>query len=97
MKKRDELFTIAELVRKSNVKRGTVGNYIKLGLVPIVSTNKQGQCLYDKSSVQRVKLIKRLAMGGYKLSEIGEMLEKFLWKIWIKRKKLNLHGSFVNG
>lgn len=67
--------TIGQLARESGLKTDTIRYYETLKLIEPVGRTNSGYRLYDASSADRVAFIKRAKSLGFKLSEIGSLLE----------------------
>ena len=68
---------IGAAAKKAGVSRQTLQYYVMLGLIEPTEVSDSGRRLFDKSAVERIKLIKRLNRSGYPLRGIRELfLEK---------------------
>ena len=72
----NNLTTIKEISKKFNITPYTINHYTNLGLLKVVTKNKNKR-LYDESEVvYRLKTIAKLMAEGYPLQLIRKRLNK---------------------
>lgn len=67
--------TLRELCDELGVSRRAVQGYEKAGLVSATGRNKFGHLLYDEKSQKRIETIKLFQQFGFKVKEIGYLIE----------------------
>ena len=67
--------TIGQLAKESGVRTDTIRYYETLKLIEPVGRTNAGYRLYDSVSAARVAFIKRAKSLGFKVSEIGAILD----------------------
>lgn len=70
-----ELMTLKEICESVGVSRRSIQCYEKAGLMRPTDKNKYGYLLYDKQALHRAELIKFLQELGFKLKEIGTIID----------------------
>jgi DNA-binding transcriptional MerR regulator len=74
---KEKLLSIGPAAEQAGVSRQSLQYYLMLGLMEPTQVSSTGRRLFDKSAVERIKLIKRLNESGYPLRAIRELfLEK---------------------
>jgi len=71
--KKHTLLRIGPAAEKAGISRQTLQYYVMLGLVKPDGKSPAGQRLFDKKSISRIKLIRRLNRSGYPLRDIREI------------------------
>ncbi len=64
---------IGAAAAKAGVSRQTLQYYVMLGLIKPAGKSPAGQRLFDKESISRIKLIRKLNRSGYTLRDIREI------------------------
>ena len=64
---------IGAAAKMAGVSRQSLQYYLMIGLLEPVSVTETGRRLFDKQSVERIKLIKKLNKSGYPLRAIREL------------------------
>lgn len=64
---------IGEAAKTAGVSRQTLQYYLMVGLLEPSEITESGRRLFDSSSIERIKLIKKLNQSGYPLREIREL------------------------
>jgi DNA-binding transcriptional MerR regulator len=67
------LVTIGVAAKKAGISRQSLQYYIMMGLLEATKITKTGRRLFDRKSIERVKLIKKLNKSGYPLRAIREL------------------------
>jgi DNA-binding transcriptional MerR regulator len=73
LSKDGKLIQIGQAAKAAGVSKQSLQYYLMVGLVEPVDFSKGGRRLFDESSVERIKLIKRLNKSGYPLRAIREL------------------------
>jgi len=74
---KEKLLSIGPAAEQAGVSRQSLQYYLMLGLMEPTQVSSTGRRLFDKSAVERIKLIKKLNESGYPLRAIRELfLEK---------------------
>ena len=68
-----ELVPIGKAAKRAGVTRQSLQYYLMVGLLEPAEVTKTGRRLFDKKSIERIKLIKKLNGLGYPLREIREI------------------------
>ena len=77
MSDKEKLLSIGTAAKQAGVSRQRLQYYLMLGLMEPTQVSSTGRRLFDKASVERIKLIKQLNESGYPLRAIRELfLEK---------------------
>ena len=71
--KKGTLLRIGAAAEKAGVSRQSLQYYVMLGLVKPTGKSSSGQRLFDKKSISRIKLIRKLNRSGYTLRDIREI------------------------
>ena len=71
--KKYTLLRIGATAEKAGISRQMLQYYVMLGLVKPAGKSPAGQRLFDKESINRIKLIRRLNRSGYTLRDIREI------------------------
>jgi len=64
---------IGEAAKRAGVSRQSLQYYLMVGLLEPVDVTPSGRRMFDKDSVTRIKLIKKLNDSGYPLRAIREL------------------------
>lgn len=70
-----ELMTLKEICESVGVTRRSIQCYEKEGLMMPTDKNKYGYLLYNEEMLHRAELIKFLQELGFKLKEIGNVID----------------------
>ena len=70
---KSELIPIGKAAKSAGISRQSLQYYLMLGLLESTETTPTGRRLFDKKSVERIRLIKRLNDSGYPLRAIREL------------------------
>ena len=73
MDKQDGLMSIGKAAKKAGVSRQSLQYYLMLELLEPTEITETGRRLFDQSSIDRIKLIRRLNKSGYPLRAIREL------------------------
>jgi len=68
-----ELMSIGAAAKKAGISRQSLQYYLMVGLLEPTEVTASGRRLFDRRSVERIKLIKRLNESGYSLRDIREL------------------------
>jgi len=68
-------FRIAEVVRETGVRRGTLRHWVKMGLLPPPPRRGRGT-KYDEAFITRVRAARALREQGHRLREVRRRLAK---------------------
>jgi DNA-binding transcriptional MerR regulator len=71
-------FTFKFLSDKTNVSKSTLREWYKREILKSVGVNEQNHPVFNKSSVERAKLVKRCRQAGYELSWIENKSDSLL-------------------
>ena len=71
--KKRTLVRIGAAAEKAAISRQSLQYYVLLGLVKPAGKSPAGQRLFDKESISRIKLIRKLNRSGYTLRDIREI------------------------
>ena len=71
--KKCTLVRIGAAAEKAGISRQTLQYYVMLGLIKPAGKSPAGQRLFDKESISRIKLIRKLNRSGYTLRDIREI------------------------
>ncbi len=71
-----ELIKLSALAKQTGLSRQTIQYYLMLGLMKESSRTPGGHRLFDKSAIERAKLIHKLNKTGYSLRDIRELFLK---------------------
>ncbi len=67
-------YSISEVSRKMNVSISTLRYYDNIGLFPNLKKDKSGNRLFDKDSIETLRVIQYMKKAGMKLEEIKEYI-----------------------
>ena len=73
MERKRALMPIGVAAKSAGVTRQSLQYYLMVGLLEPTTVTKTGRRLFDKSSIERIKLIKKLNKCGYPLRAIREI------------------------
>ncbi len=73
MDKKSELMPIGKAAKKAGISRQSLQYYIMVGLLEPTEVTPTGRRLFDRNSIDRIKLIKKLNGSGYPLRAIREL------------------------
>ncbi len=73
MSKKHKLMSIGSASEKAGISRQSLQYYLMLGLLEPSEVTSTGRRLFDKESIERIKLIKKLNDSGYPLRAIREL------------------------
>ena len=73
MDKKSELIPIGKAAKKAGISRQSLQYYIMVGLLEPTEVTSTGRRLFDRNSIDRIKLIKKLNGSGYPLRAIREL------------------------
>ena len=73
MSEQAKLMSIGVTAEKAGISRQTLQYYVMLGLIEPTETTSTGRRMFDKKSIQRIKLIKKLNKSGYPLRAIRDL------------------------
>ena len=65
--------TIGTAAEKAGISRQSLQYYLMVGLIEPAQVTPTGRRLFDKTNVERIKLIKKLNDSGYPLRAIREL------------------------
>lgn len=65
--------SIGEAAKKAGISRQSLQYYLMVGLLEATEVTPTDRRLFDKKSVERIKLIKKLNDSGYPLRAIREL------------------------
>jgi len=68
-----ELMSIGGAAKKAGVSRQSLQYYLMVGLLEPTEVTPTGRRLFDKKSIERIRLINRLNQSGYPLRAIREL------------------------
>jgi DNA-binding transcriptional MerR regulator len=71
--KQDGLMSVGKAAKKAGVSRQSLQYYLMIDLLKPVEITETGRRLFDQSSIDRIKLIKRLNKSGYPLRAIRRL------------------------
>ena len=73
MSKKKELMRIGIAAKEAGISRQTLQYYLMVGLLEATEISETGRRLFDRSAVERIKLINKLNKSGYPLRAIREL------------------------
>ena len=73
MADKKELVAIGVAAKKAGISRQSLQYYIMVGLLEPTETTPTGRRFFNKKSVERIKLIRKLNQSGYPLRAIREL------------------------
>jgi len=68
-----KLMSIGIAAKKAGISTQSLQYYLMLGLLEATEVTKGGRRMFDASSVDRIKLIRKLNTSGYPLRAIREL------------------------
>lgn len=71
-----KLLPIGKAAQEAGVSRQSVQYYLMVGLLNPTETTTTGRRLFDRSAIERIRLIKQLNETGYPLRAIRELFLK---------------------
>lgn len=74
--KREKLYRVGEIVRRTHLSRQTLYRYRAVGLIRETQWTEGGYTLYDEAVFERLDQVQELKRKGYSLSEIRDLLTK---------------------
>ncbi len=73
MDKEKELVSIGQAAKKAGVSRQSLQYYLMIGLLEPTKTTPTGRRLFDRRTIEQIRLIRRLNESGYPLRAIREL------------------------
>jgi len=73
LRDKERLLSVGQAAKKAGVSRQSLQYYLMVGLLEPVKVSQTGRRLFDDSTVERIRLIKRLNDSGYPLRAIREL------------------------
>ncbi len=73
MSEKGKLSPIGTAAKKAGISRQSLQYYLMVGLLEPTEVTPTGRRMFDKKSIERIKLIKRLNDSGYPLRAIREL------------------------
>jgi MerR family mercuric resistance operon transcriptional regulator len=73
LSKKSELMPIGQAAEKAGVSRQSLQYYLMVGLLEPTEVTPTGRRLFDKRTVERIRLVKKLNDSGYPLRAIREL------------------------
>ena len=73
MSEKSKLSPIGTAAKKAGISRQSLQYYLMVGLLEPTEVTPTGRRMFDKKSIERIKLIKRLNDSGYPLRAIREL------------------------
>ncbi len=73
MSKTTELMSISQAAENAGISRQSLQYYLMVGLLEPTEVTPTGRRLFDKKTVERIRLIKKLNDSGYPLRAIREL------------------------
>ncbi len=73
MSEKSKLSPIGTAAKKAGISRQSLQYYLMVGLLEPTEVTPTGRRMFDKKSIERIKLIKRLNNSGYPLRAIREL------------------------
>jgi DNA-binding transcriptional MerR regulator len=70
---KSKLSPIGTAAKKAGISRQSLQYYLMVGLLEPTEVTPTGRRMFDKKSIERIKLIKRLNDSGYPLRAIREL------------------------
>ena len=71
--KKKKLLPIGSAAKKAGISRQSLQYYLMVGLLEPTEVTDTGRRLFDQSTIERIKLIKRLNKSGYPLRAIRDL------------------------
>ena len=73
MGKKSDLIPIGKAAEKAGISRQSLQYYLMVGLLEPTEVTSTGRRMFDKKSIDKIKLIKKLNDSGYPLRAIREL------------------------
>ena len=73
MSEKSKLSPIGKAAKKAGISRQSLQYYLMVGLLEPTEVTPTGRRMFDKKSIERIKLIKKLNDSGYPLRAIREL------------------------
>ncbi len=73
MSEKSKLVPIGTAAKKAGISRQSLQYYIMVGLIEPTEVTSTGRRLFDKKSIELIKLIKKFNKSGYPLRAIREL------------------------
>ncbi len=73
MSEKSKLWPIGTAAKKAGISRQSLQYYLMVGLLEPTEVTPTGRRMFDKKSIERIKLIKKLNDSGYPLRAIREL------------------------
>jgi DNA-binding transcriptional MerR regulator len=73
LSEKNKLSPIGTAAKKAGISRQSLQYYLMVGLLEPTEVTPTGRRMFDKKSIERIKLIKRLNDSGYPLRAIREL------------------------
>jgi MerR family mercuric resistance operon transcriptional regulator len=73
LSKKGKLSPIGTAAKKAGISRQSLQYYLMVGLLEATEVTPTGRRMFDKKSIERIKLIKKLNDSGYPLRAIREL------------------------
>jgi DNA-binding transcriptional MerR regulator len=73
LSEKSKLSPIGTAAKKAGISRQSLQYYLMVGLLEPTEVTPTGRRMFDKKSIERIKLIKKLNDSGYPLRAIREL------------------------
>jgi len=73
LSEKSRLLPIGTAAKKAGISRQSLQYYLMVGLLEPTEVTPTGRRMFDKKSIERIKLIKKLNDSGYPLRAIREL------------------------
>jgi DNA-binding transcriptional MerR regulator len=73
LSEKSKLWPIGTAAKKAGISRQSLQYYLMVGLLEPTEMTPTGRRMFDKKSIERIKLIKKLNDSGYPLRAIREL------------------------
>ena len=73
VKAKGDLVSIGDAAKKAGISRQSLQYYLMIGLLEPVESTPTGRRLFDKKTIEKIRLIKKLNDSGYPLRAIREL------------------------
>ena len=73
MSEQSKLVSIGSAAKKAGISRQSLQYYLMIGLLEPTEITPTGRRLFDKKSIEQIRLIKKLNESGYPLRAIREL------------------------
>jgi len=70
---KNKLMPIGTAAKKAGISRQSLQYYLMVGLLEPAQVTPTGRRMFDKKSIERIRLIKKLNKSGYPLRAIREL------------------------